>query len=325
MTKKQNLPRLPGTKQIHRPDCAETWAMSMCAKEREPLDGVQRKLVCGLTVCSVIGLLVQFNFLEFTSNGYGRDELMFPNMDNTHEVAPTYPDTENNQTEISTVATEEAVVPTETTEVLSEVEKHCLELSEKEDYRGAVSYLLTRMMENSNDSESAALLPVYQELLKDQVLENAEAYALQGEYRLAILEVLSAQKLYYCDAFENANIAYMARFAMLTDIAVYAGTYHTLGLRADGTVVAAGQTSKGACNVGGWTDIVALSTGDYFSMGLKADGTVVFCGENNDGQDRVSQWTDIIAIGGGKHHAVGMKSDGTIVTSGKGPMGQCET
>ncbi|WP_245940489.1 MULTISPECIES: RCC1-like domain-containing protein [Brevibacterium] len=38
-------------------------------------------------------------------------------------------------------------------------------------------------------------------------------------------------------------------------VAVAAGSRHTLGLRANGSVVAAGDDSDGQCAVGGWTDI----------------------------------------------------------------------
>jgi alpha-tubulin suppressor-like RCC1 family protein len=33
---------------------------------------------------------------------------------------------------------------------------------------------------------------------------------------------------------------------------VSAGIYHTVGLKADGTVVAVGSNDAGQCNVGGW-------------------------------------------------------------------------
>lgn len=45
--------------------------------------------------------------------------------------------------------------------------------------------------------------------------------------------------------------------------------------------IAAGQASKGACNVQDWTGIVASSAGDFFTAGLRADGSVVITGLND--------------------------------------------
>jgi len=42
---------------------------------------------------------------------------------------------------------------------------------------------------------------------------------------------------------------------------VAAGGYHTVGVKADGTVVAMGLNSDGQCNVGGWTDIIQVAAG----------------------------------------------------------------
>ena len=42
-----------------------------------------------------------------------------------------------------------------------------------------------------------------------------------------------------------------------------------------------------------WTDIVAVSAGYYHTVGLKADGTVVAVGNNQFSQCDVSEWTNI--------------------------------
>ena len=47
------------------------------------------------------------------------------------------------------------------------------------------------------------------------------------------------------------------------------------------------------CNVSGWADIVAVAAGRDYTVGLKADGTVIAVGENKVGQCDVSGWTDI--------------------------------
>ena len=84
-----------------------------------------------------------------------------------------------------------------------------------------------------------------------------------------------------------------------------AGSYHTVGEKADGTVVATGSNSDGECNVGNWRDIVAVSAGFSHTVGLKADGTVVatkytgYYGSLNYGQCDVGGWRDIVQVSAG--------------------------
>ena len=68
------------------------------------------------------------------------------------------------------------------------------------------------------------------------------------------------------------------------------GDNHTVGLKADGTVVATGDNEDGKCDVSGWKDIIAISAGDSHTVGLKKDGTVVATGYNKYGQCDVSDW-----------------------------------
>ena len=96
-------------------------------------------------------------------------------------------------------------------------------------------------------------------------------------------------------------------------VAVACGVYHTVGLKSDGTVVAVGDNYYGQCDVSGWTDVVAVACGDVHTVGLKFDGTVVATGNNSDG---VSDWTDVVAIACRHSQTVGLKSDGTVVAAG---------
>ena len=110
-----------------------------------------------------------------------------------------------------------------------------------------------------------------------------------------------------------------------TDIvSIAAGSYHTVGLKADGTVVAAGDNGRGQCDVSDWTDIVSIAEGSFHTVGLKADGTVVAAGWNNDGQCNVRVWTDIVSIAAAYGHTVGLKADGTVVAAGWNDDGQCD-
>ncbi len=104
-----------------------------------------------------------------------------------------------------------------------------------------------------------------------------------------------------------------------------AGTYHTVGLKKDGTVVAVGNNSHGQLNVSSWTRIRAIAAGTYHTVGLKTDGTVVATGYNGYGQLGVSAWTNIKAIAAGTYHTVGLKEDGTVVAVGNNSYGQLNT
>jgi hypothetical protein len=85
-------------------------------------------------------------------------------------------------------------------------------------------------------------------------------------------------------------------FCLVTGSSVFAGMQvaggygHTVGLEADGTVVAVGDNTYGQCNVSGWSGIVQVSAGSYHTIGLKADGSVVAVGYNSYGQCNVSGW-----------------------------------
>ena len=105
---------------------------------------------------------------------------------------------------------------------------------------------------------------------------------------------------------------------------VSVGQKHTVGLKADGTVVAVGRNTDGQCDVQDWQDIVAVSAGANHTAGLKADGTVVAVGRNGFSQCDVQDWQDIVAVSAGQQHTVGLKADGTVVAVGSNDLGQCD-
>ncbi len=105
---------------------------------------------------------------------------------------------------------------------------------------------------------------------------------------------------------------------------VSAGTWHTVGLRTDGTAVATGYNGYGRCDVSGWSDLVAVSAGDGHTVGLRSDGTAVATGWNDDGQCDVSGWRDLVAVSAGLEHTVGLRSDGTAVATGYNDHGRCD-
>ena len=129
--------------------------------------------------------------------------------------------------------------------------------------------------------------------------------------------------------FKDAPVrAEEVRKSMMQKNIISAGYYHTVGLKADGTVVAVGLNTYGQCDVEDWTDIVAISAGGYHTVGLKADGKVVGTSPPRAyldyGQCNVSGWTDIVAISTGEWYTVGLKADGTVVATGDNDDGRCD-
>ena len=112
-----------------------------------------------------------------------------------------------------------------------------------------------------------------------------------------------------------------------SDIVAISSGAVTVGLKTDGTVLAAGNNYyKGACNVEQWTDIVAIfagnssASGKAWTIGLQSDGTVVATGDNGDGQCNIEDWIDIRSISVSsweKHITYGIKEDGTVLYAGK--------
>jgi len=106
--------------------------------------------------------------------------------------------------------------------------------------------------------------------------------------------------------------------------AVAAGWFHSLALKANGSVVAWGcgvdqygnKTDYGQCDVPAPnTRFVAIAAGWYESLGLKADGSIVAWGSSGSGQTNVpAPNSGFIAIAAGGHSlAVRADSDSDIV------------
>ena len=138
--------------------------------------------------------------------------------------------------------------------------------------------------------------------------------------------------------------------------AIAAGYNHTVMLKSDGTVWAAGDNSQGELGDGSTTDnlraepvtdsttnpitsISAIAAGANHTVFLKNDGTVWATGNNTQGElgdgsttdkNRAVQVTDsttnpitnVSAIAGGANHTVFLKSDGTVWATGYNANGE---
>ena len=105
--------------------------------------------------------------------------------------------------------------------------------------------------------------------------------------------------------------------------AVDVGYSYVVALKTDGTVLTAGRTSYGCGDVQSWSDIISVKAGSSHTVGLHSDGTVVAVGANGNGQCDVSGWKDIVAIAAGDSYTVGLKADGTVIAVGANGYGQC--
>ncbi|MBX3015643.1 MAG: hypothetical protein KF832_29240 [Caldilineaceae bacterium] len=102
-------------------------------------------------------------------------------------------------------------------------------------------------------------------------------------------------------------------------VAVAAGYQHSVGLKADGTVVTWGETKNPPADL---TNVVAIAAGRYHNLALKDDGTVVAWGDNLYGQVPVPAGLhDVTAIAATEYHNVALKRDGTVVAWGDNSFG----
>ena len=150
--------------------------------------------------------------------------------------------------------------------------------------------------------------------------------------------------------YSGERSAYAAEAEKWTDIDnIYAqdstttGSY-IVGLKKDGTVVAAGDNRYGECEVSDWKDIAAITAESNACLGTKNDGTLIVAGDidvsgiddlapvpqyngiylRNNGtvyvksffinnRDEVSNWKDVVQLKTYLSDVCGLKADGTVV------------
>ena len=100
-------------------------------------------------------------------------------------------------------------------------------------------------------------------------------------------------------------------------------TWHSLGIRSDGSLVAWGWNDDRQCDVPPGHDYIDISGGYYHSLALKADRSIVAWGGNGDGQCNVPAGHEFLRIAAGLMHSVALRADGTIVAWGRNEEGQC--
>lgn len=108
----------------------------------------------------------------------------------------------------------------------------------------------------------------------------------------------------------------MAAFMDIVDID--SGFAHIVGVKMDGTVVAAGNNDYGQCDVEAWTDIAAVAAGKNFTVGLKEDGTVVAAGPEKvlEFIDAIESWENVKEILAGEYAVYGLTEKGNVLAAG---------
>ena len=90
-------------------------------------------------------------------------------------------------------------------------------------------------------------------------------------------------------------------------------------VRKDGTVLAAPDQLAGM--IGSWQGMKKIAIGNSWVLGLKQDGTVIAAGTEGRTPPDVSGWTDIVDIANGESFCVGVRKDGTLVFAGEFDFG----
>jgi hypothetical protein len=107
-------------------------------------------------------------------------------------------------------------------------------------------------------------------------------------------------------------------------VAIAAGGYHSLALRANGTVVAWGHDGYGQKDVPlGLTNVVAIAAGQFHSLALQANGVVVGWGEGDSGQTNVpAGLTNVVAIAACGYFSLALQANGTLAAWGDNFYGE---
>lgn len=182
-------------------------------------------------------------------------------------------------------------------------------------------------IQNKNDLSSEYLTGVFKNIIGQAVLPKLVEFK---RIFASVDDVFGLNKDGTVDAINTYSAC--KDWRGIIDVSSSRNTQHVVGLRSDQTVVAYGKNKYGECDVGHWTNIVAVAVGGghygAFTVGLRADGTVVAVGSNQHGQCRTSGWRDIVAIAAGVNHTVGLRADGTVIMAGDPNddySGTCET
>lgn len=148
------------------------------------------------------------------------------------------------------------------------------------------------------------------------LVTNGVASIVSSNASLAVVQLAAGGE----DSWGQINL----RPDFTNAVAVAAGAWHSLALRADGVVIAWGDSFNGQCAVPPTlTDALAIAGGGYHSLAIKANGKVVAWGANDYGQTNVpAALANVIGIAAGTWHSVALRADGSLAVWGDNSLGQ---
>lgn len=209
-------------------------------------------------------------------------------------------------------------------------------------YRIALEYGVTvRQLVTANNIVQPRLIRLGQKIViptaSDAVADSSQPFGMKytvvsGDTlsEIALKYGVTVDQLVKTNQINEPNLIYIGQILTLPLSSSFtqqeilsAGGGYAIGLKKDGTVVAAGWNEAGQGDVGSWSDIVSVSAGAYHTVGLKSDGVVVATGSNLSGESAVADWKDIVAVSAGIGHTVGLQADGTVIATGNNENGEC--
>ena len=171
----------------------------------------------------------------------------------------------------------------------------------------------TEMDESAPDSHDDSKERIYKEAIR--MLEMCKVWQAYHAFMAVGLDYQDASK--YIASIRKAVNNCHQKLAVGDD-------GHIVGVKADGTVLAAGKNDHGQCNVDSWENIIAVAAGDYFTIGLRSDGTLVATGSPEYGQTNIRGWNDVVSISADGRNTIGLRSNGTALATGWNEYGQCD-
>ncbi len=107
---------------------------------------------------------------------------------------------------------------------------------------------------------------------------------------------------------------------------VAAGSFHSVSIAGDGSLVAWGYNGDGQCEVSDLIDdVVDVSCGGFFTVALTGDGTVICRGNNDFNQCEVPEGlVGVKQISAGDSHVLALTEDGSIIGWGYNEFGQTQ-
>ena len=98
----------------------------------------------------------------------------------------------------------------------------------------------------------------------------------------------------------------------IIDVTIASG--YIVGLKADGTVVTAGNSTTKVGNFSTWRNVVAFDSTHGAVIGLRSDGTVLYAGEHREDADRIATWKNVVAIyGSDTWEFAAIQADGSVL------------